>query len=616
MNTIVVNPGTSFASQLTTVNTIYVLSGIYNLAGGSAVVPSGSILKFLESSIVTGGMLQLSSGCTLRFEEDSKITNCLLMLNNTRFEGFKHRISSSVGGTQYELDTDYFDFTGNSKTAIMQSIINTATVIQLHGRFENVFNNITIQNGDELAQNHVEKPKVINGNGATIVNTFTDSTIAAIKIKTDDLIKITDINFEINAGYAIYKDTNVRQGNTRLSFIIDRCRFRRTAASNSGLIRLINSREGNITNCMFKSDIVFGGLGIDRSNAINTNVIGCMFSDLRYGIYAKGEHDTSDGPIDKYTSYACGLNVQSAVMLGCEYGIYIEGNDSFFLNNSMIDFCIYPLVIFSQDGANITNNYFSAKAYDTDELNNIGPYSYTAVITVRNINNLTEGFSTEQNKRIILSGNTIYGHRNYYCYGIDMDVDSIDCTIQGNTLDYFVGHGIILRNRDHHAADTGWSTEKLVIDNNRFHFAGSNMDAICIDGDIGVRPVIITNNYVMEGNGTTFITTNNPYFGVLTYAQNHDYLTGTPSGSDAIQAFDGSRRDNTRIKINLSMNPLDNTLEIVNPMRGDANLVVYVANNTAPVYVKSISGTKIEFGKATTSTPVTFTAIIEHFYNM
>lgn len=621
MNTVVVDSSIAFAPQLASADTIYVLSGAYNLGGSPATVPTGSVLKFLENATVTNGILQFSSGCTLRFEEGSKITNCLLVLNNTLFEGTKHRISTTVSGTQYELDTDYFDLTGTNKKSIMQSIVDVATCVQLHGRFEDVFNNITIVNGNETAPNHIEKPKIINGNGATIVNTFTDTTIAAIKIRTDDLVKISDINFEINAGYAIYKDTNVRQGNTRLSFIIDKCRFRRTAASNSGLIRLINSREGNITNCIFKSDVVFGGLGIDRSNAINTNVIGCMFSDLKFGIYAKGEHDENLDVDDYYTSYACGLNVQSAVMLGCEYGIYIEGNDSFFLNNSMIDFCVNPLVIYSQEGANITNNYFSASEHPN------AIYDYPAVIVIRNN---AEKTYMEENKRIIISGNTIFGHRDTLCYGLDMDVESIDCTIQGNTFDYFTVHGILLR---HNNTGGGWSTEKLVIDNNRFHYGRFatqnnyvNMHGISGDGYTGQNSVIVTNNYAIEekydaGNvhiKTMLMSPDSSYFGNYLSFGNHDYLPEDTVPDEIRQA---SLMNHSRMKINITMQASEMSKSYNNPMPGEENIIVYVANNPCQInvdvsHITDPNDSRIIFTKAVTNTDITFTAIIERTYNL
>ena len=598
MNRITVNQGDSLAAKLTTANTSYEMSGAIDLSGGTLTVPPN---------------------CTLKFEEGTKITNGTIVLNNTVFEGAKHSIRTIVSGTQYELDTDDFDLTDDDKADIMQSIVNTATVIQLHGKLEDVFENITIENDTEFTNSHVEKPKTFVGNGATIVNDFT-SEVAAIYIKTDDLIRITDINFEIAAaGWAIKKDTIQRQEHTRLSFIIDRCRFIRTAASNqgdSGLIRLINSREGNITNCMFVSKIEYRGIGIDRSNAINTNVIGCMFSDLKFGIYAKGEHINGNAPQgdenDKYTSYACGLNIQSAVMLGCEYGIYIEGNDSFFLNNSMIDFCVYPLVIYSQDGANITNNYFSSKAYQQQ---GSFSYSHSAVITVRNNN--TSGFAQEKNKRIIILGNTLYAHRTTVpCHGLDMDVYSTDCIIQSNTFGKFKEHGILLKKYDL-GNDLGWTTEKLVIDNNRFHFMDSSSDAIGGYNYTGGDSVFITNNFVMETGNTKFVNAGTSYFGNYLSFGNHDYAAIRPdNGGLPEEVYNASRINNSRMKLDLTMGANATTLSIDNPMPGEQNLVVYIANNLYPIKIVSINSQNIVFGKSITSTDASFTAIVERKYNM
>ena len=620
MNRITINQGDSLAAKLTTANTSYEMSGAIDLSGGTVTVPPC---------------------CTLQFEKGTKITNGTLVLNNTVFEGAKHSIRTIVSGTQYELDTDDFDLTGTNKAAIMQSIVNTATVIQLHGKLEDVFENITIENLTEFTENpndYVESPKTFIGNGATIVNDFT-SEVAALYIKTDDLIRITDINFEIAAGWAIKKDTIQRQTHTRLSFIIDRCRFKRTDdAYQSGLIRLINSREGNVTNCIFVSNGVYGGIGIDRSNAVNTNVIGCMFDNLKYGIIAIGQH--VNGPVqnggdgdDNYTSYACGLNVQSAVVLGCKYGIYIEGNDSFYLNNSMIDFCVYPLMIVSQDGANITNNYFSARRPLDVPKNNYPTYEHTAIISI--INQPTKGAS-QANKRVILYGNTIYGHRNNACHGIDMDVESIDCTIQNNTFDFFKEYGIQLSHTNPTLSPTGdsnWVTEKLVIDNNRFHFVlanidynngveGSNaysgLDAIFGNSFTGDEPVIISNNYVMNENNnsiqTKFISAGGTYFGDFLSFGNHDYLAETPTGTGGSEIKYAFRRNSTRIKINLSMTSSQSQLTINNPMNS-ANVVVYVANNKYPILVNSISVSNIVFRKDN-NMAMSFVAIIERKYEL
>ncbi len=567
MNRITVNQGDSLAAKLTTENALYVISGACDLAGAEVNVPEGS---------------------TLVFDYGTKIKNGKLVLNNTVFEGAKHCVATEVCGVQDELDTDYFDLTLDNKTAIMQSIINTAKRIQLHGRYENVFVNIEIG----------RKEVTLVGNGATIVNTLRSNT-SAITITTDSFVRIVDLDFEINSGYAIQKEAP-RTTDTKLSFIIDRCRFVATSSSVSALIKLISSREGNITNCFFEG--ANASIGIDRRNAVNTNVIGCMFKKITYGIKAVAVHTSADTD-DLYTSYACGLNVQSAVMLGCTYGIFIEGNDSFFLNNSMIDYCTNPLVIISQDGANITNNYFSTSTSFS---------IYNAVITLRNN---TDKTSANENKRIIISGNTLYGHRENLCYGIDMDVECIDCTIQGNTFDYFTNHGIYLR---HPNTGAGWLTEKLVIDNNRFHFANDEgADGISGYNYTGECKVIVSNNYAEEKSNTKLLRAGSTNYGNYLFLGNHDYLASVPSGNEGSKIYDASRRNHTRMKIDLLLPASVNQLEIDNPMVGDTNIVVQVANNRYPVCVYSISTTKIKFNRATTNTDaIAFTAIIEHLFNL
>lgn len=71
------------------------------------------------------------------------------------------------------------------------------------------------------------------------------------------------------------------------------------------------------------------------------------------------------------------------------------------------------------------------------------------------------------------------------------------------------------------------------------------------------------------------------------------------------------------MKIDLLLPASVNQLEIDNPMVGDTNIVVQVANNRYPVCVYSISTTKIKFNRATTNTDaIAFTAIIEHLFNL
>ena len=558
----------SVPEMFTSANTIYVLSSEIDLAGNT---------------------IQIPEGCVLKFEEGTKITNGTLTLNNTMLEGAKHGIAVKVNGVQEELDTEFFDLTGDNKTAIMQSIVDTASKVQLHGRYENVFDNIEI--GD--------KEISLIGNGAKIVNTRTIGA-SAITITSNAFIRIVDLDFNISSGYAIYKNV-APTGTTMLSFMIDRCNFVSSGNSSTAIIQLLGSREGNITNCFFKGSGKNGCIGLNRTDAVNTNVIGCMFSDLSYGIKAVGVTTSADTPEELYSSYACGLNVQSAVMLGCKYGIYIEGNDSFFLNNSMIDYCDNPLVIISQDGANISNNYFSTSTEYND---------YTAVVTIQNNASKT---AANENKRIILYGNTIYGHRSTNCFGIDMDVESIDCTIQGNTLRRFVGHGIYLR---HSNTGTGWATEKLVIDNNRFHFSYSNADGIGGQNYTGGNSAIITNNYAIEGNNTKLVGAGSSYLGNYLSFGNHDYLASAPSGDVNNQAFYASRMNSSRMKINLTMSASDTNYVLTNPMPGESNLVVYVANNPIPINVTSVSSSQIVFSKAITSSSVSFTAIIERVYNL
>lgn len=575
MNKIRITQDQKLSLKLTSADTLYELSGTFDLAGE---------------------VLEIPSGCVLKFDEGTRIANGMLSLNNTVFEGAQHSIAALVNGTQEELDTDAFDLTGSDKVAIMQSIVSTARIIQLHGRFKNVFDNIKIG----------YKETTLVGNGAIIENTAI--TTQAITITSDDFIKISDLEFYVSSGYAIYKNANLTT-ETKLSFIIDKCRFVSTyngPESNPypAIIQLLGSREGNITNCFFQGEGFGSSIGIDRTLVVNTNVIGCMFSNLSYGIRAIGASSTSLNPIEDYSVYACGLNVQSAVMLGCKYGIYIEGNDSFFLNNSMIDFCAAPLVLISQDGANITNNYFSTSQ---TLLNN---FDYHATITAKN--NTSAGIAN-RNQRIIISNNTIYGHRTINNYGIDMDVESKDCIIQGNTFNSCIGFSIHLFNVNN------WSTEKLVIDNNRFYFSSNVLIGIGDNTYTGSEQILISNNcaYAANLSGCKLVKAGSQTFGTYIYHNNRfrTSVSAPTSGDNEPQFFWGKQKSTTRFRFNLSFPASSTEMNITNPL-SDANAVVYIGNNKVAICVKSISASKIYFTKCSTNAAISFTAIIEHMNNI
>ena len=561
------------AEVLTLPDTLYELSGTHDLEGTKVAVPKG---------------------CVLKFEEGSKITNGTLVLNNTQIEGAKHCIATTVSGVMEELDSDYFDLTMDNKTAIMQSMVDTANRIQLHGRLENVFNDIKI-GGKETA---------IIGNRATIVNTLPVTT-SAITITDNNLTVISDLDFQISSGYAICKNANPTQL-TYLSFIIDRCHFYSSGGTDTAIIQLLGSREGNITNCFFEGTGKTGGcIGINRTDAVNTNVIGCMFSNLSYGIKAVGVHNSLDDPSELYSIFACGLNVQSAVMLGCKYGIYIEGNDSFFLNNSMIDFCDNPLVLISQDGANITNNYFST----SDSLND-----YSATITVHN--NLSMG-SANRNQRIIIANNTIYGHRSSNNYGIDMHVESKDCTIQGNTIGFFTEYGIHLT-RGYTGNDNSWSIERFLIDNNKIYFPNTIVKVgIGSATFAGSEQIVLSNNWAYAEDSTCqLIKAGSSTHGDYTY-HNNRFRPDSYTNNDNIsyQTFWGMQKSTTRFKFNLQFNGTSSNLSITNPI-GDANVAVYVGNNKNLIKIVSITSSQIVFNRTSTIYNETFTAVIELMNNI
>ncbi len=580
------------AEVLTLPDTLYELSGTHDLKGTTVTVPKG---------------------CVLKFEEGSKITNGILVLNNTQIEGAKHCIATTVSGVMEELDSDYFDLTMDNKTAIMQSIVDTANRIQLHGRLENVFNDITI-----------DKSTTFIGNGATIVNTLS-STRAAMSIRTISFTKIVDLNYEINSGNAIYINTQPTD-DAELSFMIDRCAFKIADNGSGSLIKLQSCREGIISNCFFTGyaytippgeTIYSSGIGIDRVDAVNTNVIGCMFNYLEYGIKATAEPvregENQDLPSEVYSIFACGLNVQSAVIIGCKYGVFMEGNDSFFLSNSMVDFCEYPLVLISQNGANITNNYFSTATNQSDS-----PLTYNAAITVHN--NVSSGVNN-RSQRIIIENNTIYGQL-LSKYGIEMDVDSLDCTIQGNTIDDWTEIGIHLK-----LSAGAWSTEKLVIDNNRLYYKadGGVIGIGDNNGDdtySGNEQILLSNNcaYARVTSGYYLIkagnTQGNPHGDYLYHNNRFRCGESAPaSGPNEPQFFWGKQKSTTRFKFNLSFAASSTQMSIANPL-GNSNAVVYIGNNKYPICVNGINSTTIYFTKSVTNETVNFIAVIELMNNI
>ena len=572
------NVSTLTSVDFNTPNAIYVIEKDYQLVG--------------DNNLDSESTVEIKENCTLLFLGGT-FSGATLQLNNTVIEGASKSISCKVTGTQYELDADAFNLT----QAIMQSIVNTVKVLHLHGEYDSsIFNNIQI-GGDSSSDG--DSSITIFGNGATINvinpnpnNDNDPSSYYGIHIHTNDFVKITDIKFVVSSGCAIFKDAP-ETDDTKLSFLIDRCHFNVNSDCNG--IRLICTREGNITNCTFE-----GGKptseGIFLQRAVNTNVIGCLFSDLGYGIHCQGV--IQNGTYDPHT---CGLNVQSAIILGCNYGVWVQGSDSFFLNNSMIDYCIYPLTIVSQDGANVTNNYLSNRISTNTNNNNQDFYT----IRIYNESNYPDDY----NKKIIISKNTIVCNQSN-SYGIYMNVVSTNCLISDNTIEFFTKYGIHLYKESFPEGDN--PIEKLVIDNNRFAFDDRDNIEACIGNCSydGTNSIVLSNNYVVCNESVSLVKCTSG-MGNYLYHNNHRML---PESSDAIK-IGNEARNTTRYKIPVVVQAYQNSVSVENPFRSIA-VLVSIANMPYFATVSNVSADNILLNVSSMAESYTFYVIVEWINNL
>ena len=572
------NVSTLTSVDFNTPNAIYVIEKDYQLVG--------------DNNLDSESTVEIKENCTLLFLGGT-FSGATLQLNNTVIEGASKSISCKVTGTQYELDADAFNLT----QSIMQSIVNTVKVLHLHGEYDSsIFNNIQI--GGESSSNG-DSSITIFGNGATINvidptqnNDNEQIEYCGIHIQTNDFVKITDIKFVVSSGCAIIKDA-YETDDTKLSYLIDRCHFNVNSKSNG--IMLICTREGNITNCTFE-----GGKptseGIFLQRAVNTNVIGCLFSDLGYGIHCQGV--VQNGTYDPHT---CGLNVQSAIILGCNYGVWVQGSDSFFLNNSMIDYCIYPLTIVSQDGANVTNNYLSNRISTNTNNNNQDFYT----IRIYNESNYPDDY----NKKIIISKNTIVCNQSN-SYGIYMNVVSTNCLISDNTIEFFTKYGIHLYKESFPEGDN--PIEKLVIDNNRFAFDDRDNIEACIGNCSydGTNSIVLSNNYVVCNESVSLVKCTSG-MGNYLYHNNHRML---PESSDAIK-IGNEARNTTRYKIPVVVQAYQNSVSVENPFRSIA-VLVSIANMPYFATVSNVSADNILLNVSSMAESYTFYVIVEWINNI
>lgn len=535
-----------------------------NMLSQDMLAESGVIYEIRYRYDLGGRTIKIPEGCTL-FMNGGTISNGTLILNETDITGVPQSLAVTVGGTQRQLDLSYFVLKDRS---ILQSIVNTAHIIRLSGEYVDIFDNIS-----------VDSELFIIGNGATIRNTGGIAT--AISVTSNKLFQIKDVTFEVTDGCAIHKKARTNETATRLSFLAENCTFRCKSSNNTryDLVHLERSRESTISNCRFlETDTLCMFTGIRTDCAVNPSVTVCQFSNLDYGIRAVGA--SGDDAL-----FCCGLNVQSVTMLGCDYGIRISNYASFFLNNSMIDFCHMPLLLESQDGANITNNYFSTKRYLKR-----GDFNSSVAFRIYDKN-------SNCNRHILFTGNTVYGHRQTDNYGLEMDVYGKDCIIADNLFEHFTGYAI-------HFVNSGSNNpiENTNIRGNRFKFSEGLDITAAIGSDTypGSGNIYISENYLYDPdssiNSNKLVKGTEDYVhGYYNFRSNHIYQpTTSQSGTVVSSIIQARKKDSTHIRLSLKFERGSDTLTIPNPMC-DSHTLVTICNNSIPVNVTRIGNNTIQF---------------------
>jgi hypothetical protein len=206
---------------------------------------------------------------------------------------------------------------------------------------------------------------------------------------------------------------------------VERCTFRATTAAMIG-IRFVNARESYVTDCHFvqsESLVNYYLTGVYLVTSINVVISRCTMLYAEYGCHSYGTPVA--GTVNPFD---VGPAIDHCRMLGCKYGVLAEYNDFVGVNDSVIDFCNNPIVIYGSESPIIRGNYISSR--ENNPAVSIGPGSR---------------FPAQGSSNAILDGNHILVHDSgagpWTHPAMDLDALSVG-TVANNIIENWRGRGI------------------------------------------------------------------------------------------------------------------------------------------------------------------------------
>lgn len=312
----------------------------------------------------------------------------------------------------------------------------------------------------------------VQGYGATI-NCAVSGQSGIYKVDHETKAFINGLSFKGQGTGIKFQGSVSVPGGTQDALDINNCEFR----MNSGVygVSLNYCREPRILECVFWNygGDVSGGSGVYLNQTINPLIFTSQFIGGGGGyvgnaIYYPGTGSGNDA----------GLVVRDCNILGWDYGLYVVGCDSLIVEGCQIDYNNNSVYLGSQDGAQISGNFFGSVGTNPALLitSVVGPTSpdYSEKITV--INNKFVGADT--------SGN------NYDCIRVEGAVSPDNIIIAYNNIMFYTRYGIRFT-----------TTSRITIKNNNFSPRST----------FGVAPIYNTTN---AGDSAVKIHSN--YFAVST----------------------------------------------------------------------------------------------------
>ena len=188
------------------------------------------------------------------------------------------------------------------------------------------------------------KDIVIDGNGKLLV------TGTGLQFNAPSNTKvIEDINIELDGGtvgLGFHGDSVTTPYNT---LTISNVKVKATNLSGKIGIDIQSENEALISN------LSLYGCQLNLIGSINPSLVNCVFRHSAIGIYYANETSGRE-------AYACGLKVLNTTILGCTIGIKSVQTDSLQIENSMIDYDDYPIIILGTGEPVINNCFISSRS--------------------------------------------------------------------------------------------------------------------------------------------------------------------------------------------------------------------------------------------------------------